>query len=269
MARDFTKNTSNYMSLGANAIGPLVNGASAISMSCNANFDTTALGTPSDDFFFVAINGGTTGLSLALAGNPMKMRAGGRSVSTDSFLSADSTTTISTGSVWRLGAVFNIGGDKIRVYVNGTQEADTARTFGNTTYTNGTPTTVDGPGAAFSGSAPISTTRQMDGQLSEFAIWNIDITSAGFAQLGAGVSPLLVRPDSLVFYMPLIGQYSPEKDYISGKSGTITGTVAAAAHHRMYYPRGQFVNKWTYVAPAGGFQPAWGTRATHVIGGAF
>ena len=42
-----------------------------------------------------------------------------------------------------------------------------------------------------------------DGSLAEAAIWNAALSDAEVAALATGVSPLLVRPGSLVFYAPL------------------------------------------------------------------
>lgn len=245
MARDFSKNTSNYMSLGANALGPLLNGAANISMHCWANFDSFngSAGSTGDDMLFVAINGGTAGVGFNIRRHASNgtdiLSIGGRSVSTDTFRFQDGVTDINTGAWYSLGGVLQIGADNIRVYVNGVQDVSgISGTWANATYTNGTPTTVDGIGAAFSGSTPISTARQADGRIAEVAIWNADIGTDGFAALAARISAALVRPDALVFYMPLLGFDSPERDHWGGKSGTITGTVAAADHHNIIYPAG-------------------------------
>lgn len=243
MARDFTANTSNYLSLGANALGPLLNGAASISVHLIAFYDTLAGTSVGHDLFSVAINGATTGLAInsidPAGGVVHSIRAGGRSVSGDTFRTLDGTTAIAASTTYAVGVAFQISADNIVIYLNGTQDASgISGTWGNASYTNGTPTTHDGIGAAFSGSTPISTTRQFDGRLAEVAVWAGDIGAAGFAQVGQRISPLLVRPDLLVAYWPLIGRYSPETDLVSGIAGTITGTVAQADHPRVISARG-------------------------------
>lgn len=52
-----------------------------------------------------------------------------------------------------------------------------------------------------------------NGSLAECGIWNIILSANDIAALGAGMSPLLVRPDALVGYWPLWGNDSPEPDW--------------------------------------------------------
>src|ERR1700741_5384202 len=47
------------------------------------------------------------------------------------------------------------------------------------------------------------------GMVAEAAIWNVALTDAEVAVLAAAISPLAVRPGSLVAYWPLIGNNSP------------------------------------------------------------
>lgn len=75
------------------------------------------------------------------------------------------------------------------------------------------------------------------GDLAVPAIWNAALTAADAAQLFSGASPLLIRPDVLVAYWPLIGRTSPEIDLVGGFAMTVTGTPTAAPHPRIYYPR--------------------------------
>lgn len=46
--------------------------------------------------------------------------------------------------------------------------------------------------------------QHMNGEIAEAAIWNTALTVEEVAILAAGYSPLLVRPESLVLYMPLV-----------------------------------------------------------------
>lgn len=238
MARDFTANTSNYLSLGANALGPLLHGAATISFHVRMVLDTLPIsGTAGRDLTVIEINSTTAGLAVSIfnSAGSGKLRAGGRSVSTDTFRTLDGATTLSLGTEYSVGVVWQIGSDTMRVYLDGVQDATgSSGTWANATYTNGTPTGHDGIGAAFTTVLPISTERQFDGHLSEYAWWVGDIGTAGFAQLAARYPAKAIRPDLLVASMRLLGNHSPETDEVGGLVGTITGTVAAAAHPRVF-----------------------------------
>ena len=73
------------------------------------------------------------------------------------------------------------------------------------------------------------------GLLAEAAIWNAALIDAEVAALGAGMSPLLIRPGNLVDYWPIIGYGSEERDIIGRNNLTMFGT-AVAAHPRVIYP---------------------------------
>lgn len=242
MARDFTKNTSNHLSFGNGTINPLLSGATAISCHAIAKADTFSTGAASqNDILGVIIDGSNHGLVLnvdATGANPV-LRVSGRSVTGDAIQATVGTSTLAAGTVYSLGGVLNIGGDSIRVYVNGTQEASTGVTFGNATYTTGTPTSPDRIGCAGN---PLATPEQWDGMIAEVALWNVDIATAGFAQLADKFSALMVRPDALVFYMALWAQGSPERDLVAAAAATVTGSLPKLDHPLMTYP-------WRRTAP--------------------
>ncbi len=75
----------------------------------------------------------------------------------------------------------------------------------------------------------------MSGRIAEAAMWNVALTTPQIVQLANGVSPLLVAPENLVSYWPLIGRHSPEIDIVGGVDLTIT-TAVVAEHTRMLYP---------------------------------
>lgn len=77
------------------------------------------------------------------------------------------------------------------------------------------------------------------GRLAEWAVWNVALDADSRKALAQGKSPLLVRPENLVFYCPIIGRSSPEPDYIGGLQLALTGTVAKADHPRIIQPRRQ------------------------------
>lgn len=70
-----------------------------------------------------------------------------------------------------------------------------------------------------------------DGQIAEVGIWNVALTASEIASLAKGMTCDKVRPQSLVFYAPLV------RDLIDVKGGlTITNnnTATVANHPRVY-----------------------------------
>lgn len=234
MARSFTKNTANYLSLGTGVLNQLLSGAAKISMAAWVNATSFGTGTFDNAILTCDINGTTTGPHLLIAGASNQVRVHGLSVSTDAGQSADGTTTVPTGAWHHVGGVLNFSGDSNRVYYDGTQETSTAVTYANNAYTPGTATMADAIGTR--DVPPGATSMQFNGLIAEAAFWVDDITTTGFAMLAKGYSPLLVMPQSLVAYWPLLGGFSPEIELCAKVNGTITGTVAAAAHCAVLYP---------------------------------
>lgn len=74
------------------------------------------------------------------------------------------------------------------------------------------------------------------GLIAEVAMWNVALTDAEVSSLATGVSPLQIRPGSLVAYWPLIGNTSPEINLVSTATQTIQGSLSAAAHPRLIMP---------------------------------
>jgi hypothetical protein len=76
----------------------------------------------------------------------------------------------------------------------------------------------------------------MVGSIAFAGIWNVALSDADIASLGAGASPRRVRPDALKSYIPLVSSASPEPDLIGG-SYALTGTPTLnAANPRIYDP---------------------------------
>jgi hypothetical protein len=69
-------------------------------------------------------------------------------------------------------------------------------------------------------------------QIAEVGIWNADLTAAEIASLAKGMTPNKVRPQSLVFYAPLVRDLTDQKGGL-----TITNNNAATvANHPRIYP---------------------------------
>ena len=78
-------------------------------------------------------------------------------------------------------------------------------------------------------------TSASDGDLGDGALWNVTLTEAEIAQLGAGLCPLLVRPAALAHYWRLVnGTY---EDLVGGVNmSTAVGTPSATGHNPIIYP---------------------------------
>ena len=74
------------------------------------------------------------------------------------------------------------------------------------------------------------------GLIAEVGVWDIALNAAERGMLAAGFSPLMVRPDRLVAYYPLIGRNSPETDIVGGINLTLTNAPSLGAHPRIIYP---------------------------------
>lgn len=254
MARDFSKNTSNYLALSGTRWGALVNGASAISVACWANVDTIGTGSDESRLMSAVMASSLTAMALLIDGSGATkyLRVVGRSRAADSYQARNATSSFTTGTWHHCGGMLNISGDTITPYFNGAAENSGAVTFGATTYTDTYTNGKDFIASHTNSSGqPVDTAQQLDGRVAELAIWNVDIGAAGFASLAKGANPLQIKSESLVSYFPLHGGYSTEHDWVSGRTGTISGTVAKAAHPRIIYPRS---NRRIYIpaaAPAG------------------
>jgi hypothetical protein len=66
-----------------------------------------------------------------------------------------------------------------------------------------------------------------NGQIAHAAIWSAALTETEWASLGAGISPMRVRPDLLHAYFPFIGRDTNDIDIIRAKTYTATGTTVS------------------------------------------
>ena len=70
-----------------------------------------------------------------------------------------------------------------------------------------------------------------DGQIAELGVWNAALTAAEIASLAKGMTCDKVRPQSLVFYAPLVRDLI---DYKGGLTLTNNNTATVANHPRVY-----------------------------------
>lgn len=165
--------------------------------------------------------------------NPIAMAG---SAGTNGF--AIGATSLSTGTWYHFAGVFASSTSRT-IYLNGSSDGSDT--------TSVTPTNVSdvGIGTTFKASAG---SKFMNGKVGEIGIWNVALTVAEIGSLADGASPLFVRPQSLVFYAPVVRNLTNYK----GAVLTNTGSSAVFAHPRIIYPRGYngFVSPSVAAPPA-------------------
>lgn len=100
------------------------------------------------------------------------------------------------------------------------------------------------------GNRPSDKARVWDGMIAEWAVWNVILSAGEMAALGAGFSPLLVRPQSLVSYCPMV-ETSNIRDWFRTNAPTVTGTLNQPHPGRIIYPSRRRLIIPAAAAPAG------------------
>lgn len=116
------------------------------------------------------------------------------------------------------------------------------------TVTARTPAGVDSVQVGGSFVSTSTVAQPWDGDIAEAAVYNVALSDADIAMLAAGYSPLMVRPDALVAYWPVVGKNSPETDIVGAYGLTLTGT-SASEHPRIIRPSAKIL---TFPTAGGG-----------------
>ncbi len=124
-----------------------------------------------------------------------------------------------------------------RLYIDGTEDANSPGDPSALGSVENTATDLY-VGAGTSGFATSSNGGTMDGDMAEVAFWSAVLTAAEFAALGAGVSAAKIRPNSLIFYAPLIRE---KGDLVGGIAPTVNSTPDVVAHPRVFMPLAQIL----------------------------
>jgi hypothetical protein len=133
---------------------------------------------------------------------------------------ATASTAISVGAWYAIGGVAASATDR-KIYVNGVEDGS------STTSRTPLALTTQRIGADVDGNPGF-------GSLAEVAVWNVALSADDMAAL-AFMSPLLIRPDALVSYLPLLD--SGALDYMAAPA-TVTGVLVRDNDHpRVIYPR--------------------------------
>jgi len=208
MARDFN-GTDGRLSIDQ---VPMTAAPLTVSAWVNADIDTARLVVfylgdkdLSNELWWLALEGNDTG-------DPVVWRCRGASSPREAITS----TGFSTGTWHHICGIEASATDR-RCFIDGGSKG--------TNTTSDSPTGVDRTTIGRNGGT--GTKHYFDGRIAHLAIWDVALTDAEVASLAAGVSPLRLRRDNLVCYLPVGGQ-SPERDIIGGLNMTLTGTAPVA-----------------------------------------
>lgn len=216
MARKFASGSSQYL----DASSAPVSGA-PLTISCWFNADNA---TAQHGLLGVGSNGTQDCIVLTAygnaAGDPVRFYIADTGAGHD----ATTTTGFSAGT-WHHACGVMVADDDWYVLIDGGSKG--------TEVTSKTPGTIDRTdiGAIEYNGAM---NWYASAAVAEAAIWNAALDDDEVAALAAGMSPLLVRPQSLVFYCPLIRD--DDEDLVGGLSLTANGGPTIAAHPRVFYP---------------------------------
>jgi hypothetical protein len=90
--------TNDYVDCGMHVIGPAINGLASISCSCWIKFDAIDASASGNLILSIVQDGGGNGVQVNVDGSSNKVIVGSRSEAGDTYRSASSVATLSTGS---------------------------------------------------------------------------------------------------------------------------------------------------------------------------
>jgi len=249
MARAFVRASSQFIGHSAGLVS-----ADPITLACWGRSDDSTNGQDA-----VQIGDSTTGRGWRLnfggatAGDPI------RAIATDNT-GTNAIAVTSTGysvNTWHHACAVFTSTSSRDAYIDGGSVGNNATALG----------TMMSPNRTDIGRA-VNASSYFSGRLAEVAIWNVALTANEVLALARGVSPLRVRPASLISYVPIWGLHSAEIDMKnSGATWTVTG--ATLANHAPVRPFSRIALATAPVieVAAAGFQPAWAIGANRLISG--
>jgi hypothetical protein len=209
MAFNFTAASSQYLSMTSSPVsGP------PLTMACWFNASQT---TTSDYLVSVSNISGYFALAIfgANAGDP---------VGAFDYASAGPyfayTTAGYTSNTWNHAAGVWSGLNSRTAYINGGNSGTNSSTQGATTLSR-----------SQIGANAVAATNRMNGLIAEVGIWNAALTAAEIASLAKGMTCDKVRPQSLVFYAPLVRDLTDQK---GGLAIANNNGATVANHPRVY-----------------------------------
>lgn len=109
--------------------------------------------------------------------------------------------------------------------------------------TNAVSLTPSGINRFYIGRREMAATLPFPGNIAHVAIWSAALSVSEWASLGAAkLSPIHVRPQSLVFYAPYFGRDSSEIDIVGALAVTVSGAVALDDEPAIIIPSRKFIS---------------------------
>lgn len=154
----------------------------------------------------------------------------------DNVFLADCTQSTSAYGVSPTGGVAGTWMHGAAVFTSATSRQAFMNGVGGTVNTTSKTPAMTTPVTHLGG---ISTFSPMNGALAEVALWNVALTADEVLALSRGVCPLLIRPNNLNRYWPLLGSGIAADILcrVSGLGLTTVGTMAKAAHAPVWMPQ--------------------------------
>lgn len=238
MALDFLPASTSLVALTrTTAIEPDVN---TLSMSCWARLD----GSP-NSFARIAekeYNNGNTSPYISYGFERGTGDTALFNIGTSGGLQQAGGNTALSGAWQSLVGIYN--GTTGTLYIDGTAEATTFSHSSNIIYHTGAGN-FDIGGNSGGGN-------HWDGGVCEVGVWNVALTTDEKNALAAGCCPLLIRPMSLILYIPLFTTSGAE--YVNGLATSYTGTTYRDGP-RIIYPAKRTSIVPAAAAPGGGGLP--------------
>ena len=217
MAYNFTAASSQYLSV-ADTASLDITGAMTLAawVKSSGSYGTRGIvskyetGTNQRSYALIINASGQLSASFSSSGNSSAVRT-------------DTGSTV-VGTNWRHVAATFVPSTSVTLYIDGATES---------TSNNGSPI----PSALFSGTAQLwigaiaTTSLLWDGLIAEAAVYSAALTAVEIASLADGMTCDKVRPQSLVFYAPLVRNL---QDVKGGLTITNNNTATVANHPRVY-----------------------------------
>lgn len=219
MARNFVSASSDNLSIDS---APVT--AVPVTMACWFRHDNVA----DSDTLMALVDKDVNDnyFSLAAEGNVVGDPVRAYSASTAVGSAAAATSAGFTAGTWHHACGVWAAGNSRAAYLDGAAKGTNA--------TSVTPAGIDR--LSIGAHLRLTPFGYMSGRIAEAAVWNVALSDAEVRALARGIHPLRVRPGNLVFYAPLWGTSSPERDYTRGQRHlTVTGATVAA-HPRVALP---------------------------------